>query len=243
MDWLKDMMQGIGDWGFNVYESFYNALIPDQRYIGYLKGLKVTILISLMAIVLGITIGIVVAVIKVTSNNYKKRWLAGICNIYINIIRGTPLMVQLLIIYNLIFQSRNTNELIVGAVCFGINSGAYVAEIIRAGIESIDKGQMEAGRSLGLNYIKTMRMIILPQAIKNILPALGNEFITLIKETSIAGVIAVTDLTKYAQYVGSRTWVILPPLVITAVCYLIMVMGLSKVLSIFERRLAKGDRH
>ncbi|MBB2181572.1 amino acid ABC transporter permease [Lachnospiraceae bacterium MD1] len=226
-----------------MYQSFYNAIVPDQRYLAYLEGLKVTILISLMAIILGIAIGIIVAVIKVSAANYNMKWLSTICNVYINIIRGTPLMVQLLIIYNLIFTSRNTNELIVGAVCFGINSGAYVAEIIRAGIESIDRGQMEAGRSLGLNYIQTMRLIILPQAVRNILPALGNEFIVLIKETSVAGVIAVTDLTKAAQYIGSRTWDILPPLIIAALCYLIMVMGLSKLLSIFERRLAKGDRH
>lgn len=231
------------DWIVRVGQSYYDALFVDNRYLAYLEGIKVTILISLMAIVLGIVIGVVVAILKVTANNYKISWLNGICNIYINIIRGTPLMVQLLIIYNLIFTSRNTNEIIVGAVCFGINSGAYVAEIIRAGIESIDKGQMEAGRSLGFNYIKTMRMIIMPQAIKNILPALGNEFIVLIKETSVAGIIAVTDLLKAAQYIGSRTWVILPPLVIAAVCYLIMVMGLSKLLSIFERRLARGDRN
>jgi len=224
-------------------ESFYNALIPDQRYLAYLDGLKVTLLISFFAILLGIFIGILVAVVKVTAMNSKMRWLVAVCNVYINIIRGTPLMVQLLIIYNLIFTSRSTNELLVGAVCFGINSGAYVAEIIRAGIESIDRGQMEAGRSLGLNYLQTMRLIILPQAIRNILPALGNEFIVLIKETSVAGVIAVTDLTKAAQYVGSRTWDILPPLVIAAACYLVLVMGLSKVLSIFERRLSKGDRH
>lgn len=227
----------------NLYQSFYNAIVPDQRYLAYLDGLKVTILISLMAITLGIAIGILVAVVKVSAANSKIRWLSAICSIYINIIRGTPLMVQLLIIYNLIFTSRNTNELIVGAVCFGINSGAYVAEIIRAGIESIDRGQMEAGRSLGLNYLQTMRLIILPQAVKNILPALGNEFIVLIKETSVAGVIAVTDLTKAAQYVGSRTWDILPPLVIAAGCYLIMVMGLSKLLSTFERRMARGDRN
>lgn len=152
-------------------------------------------------------------------------------------------MVQLLIIYNLIFTSRNTSEIIVGAVCFGFNSGAYVAEIIRAGIESIDKGQMEAGRSLGLNHIHTMRLIILPQAIKNILPALGNEFIVLIKETSVAGVIAVVDLTQAAQNIGSITYDILPPLMITAVCYLLVTIGLTKVLSVFERRLARGDRH
>lgn len=223
--------------------SFYNALVPDQRYLAYLNGLKITLLISFFAILLGIVIGVLVAVVKVTAMNSRMRWLVAVCNIYINIIRGTPLMVQLLIIYNLIFTSRNTNELVVGAVCFGINSGAYVAEIIRAGIESIDRGQMEAGRSLGLNYLQTMKMIILPQAIRNILPALGNEFIVLIKETSVAGVIAVTDLTKAAQYIGSRTWDILPPLVIAAGCYLVLVMGLSKLLSIFERRLAKGDRH
>ena len=198
---LLGVWEIISDWAVDIYMSFYNALIPDQMYLAYIDGLVVTILISLMAIILGIAIGILVAVLKVTSINYKLRWLNRICNIYINVIRGTPLMVQLLIIYNLIFTSRNTNEIVVGAVCFGINSGAYVAEIIRAGIESIDKGQMEAGRSLGLNYITTMRMIILPQAVKNILPALGNEFITLIKETSVAGAIAVTDLTKAAQYV------------------------------------------
>lgn len=227
----------------SLREHFYNAIIPDQRYLAYLDGLKVTLLISIFAILLGSAIGVLVAIVKVTAMNSKMRWLVAICNVYINIIRGTPLMVQLLIIYNLIFTSRNTNELLVGAVCFGINSGAYVAEIIRAGIESIDRGQMEAGRSLGLNYLQTMKLIILPQAIRNILPALGNEFIVLIKETSVAGVIAVTDLTKAAQYVGSRTWDILPPLIIAAACYLVLVMGLTKILNVFERGLAKGDRH
>lgn len=231
------------DWAKNLYMSFYNALVPNQRYLSYLHGLEITLLISLFAVIIGILIGILVAVLKVAAVNYKMRWLTNICNIYVNVIRGTPLMVQLLIIYNLIFTSRNTNEIVVGAVCFGINSGAYVAEIIRAGIESVDKGQMEAGRSLGLSYIQTMKKIILPQAIKNILPALGNEFITLIKETSVASVIAVTELTKAAQYIGSRTWDILPPLLIAALCYLAMVMGLSKLLTKFERRLAKGDRN
>ena len=241
--WFEKLYQSVYNWLDKIYQSFYNAIVPDRRYLAYLDGLKVTIMISIMAIVLGVAIGIIVAVVKVSAANSKMRWLTTICNIYINIIRGTPLMVQLLIIYNLIFTSRNTNEIIVGAVCFGINSGAYVAEIIRAGIESIDRGQMEAGRSLGLNYMQTMRLIILPQAIKNILPALGNEFIVLIKETSVAGVIAVTDLTKAAQYVGSRTWDILPPLIIIAACYLVMVMGLSKLLAVFERRLGRGDRH
>jgi amine acid ABC transporter, permease protein, 3-TM region, His/Glu/Gln/Arg/opine family len=229
-------------WFQGVYQSFYDALIPDQRYLAYLSGIKVTILISILAIAIGIAIGIIVAVIKVSATNSKMKWLAGICNVYITVIRGTPVVVQLLIIYNLVFASRNTNEIIVGAVCFGINSGAYVAEIIRAGIESIDRGQMEAGRSLGLNHLQTMRRIILPQAVKNILPALGNELIVLIKETSVAGYIALTDLLKAAQYVGSRTWVILPPLIIAAACYLVITIGLTKLISLFERRLARSDR-
>lgn len=237
MDALSKFFQGFAN-------EFYVAVIKDQRYLSYLDGLKNTILISILAILLGIVIGLVVAVIKVaTAQNKKLRIFNALCNVYITIIRGTPVMVQLLIIYNLIFTARDTNEIIVGAVCFGINSGAYVAENIRAGIESIDKGQMEAGRSLGLNYLQTMKSIIIPQAIKNILPALGNEFIVLIKETSVAGVIAVTDLTKAAQYVGSATWRILPPLFVAAVCYLIMVIGLTKLLNVFERRMAQGDRN
>lgn len=235
------LLEGMVGWFQKFFDSYYNAIVPSKRYLVYLEGLKVTLLISLFAILLGILIGVVVAVLKVTAVNFRMKWLDVICNIYLTVIRGTPLMVQLLIIYNLIFTSRNTNEILVGAVCFGINSGAYVAEIIRAGIESIDKGQMEAGRTLGLSYAQSMIYIILPQAIKNILPALGNEFIVLIKETSVAGVIAVTDLTKGAQYIGSRTWDVLPPLVIAALIYLLIVMLLTKVLKIFERRLAKSD--
>ena len=224
----------------NFIDGFYNAVIYDQRYLVYLDGLKVTILISLFAIAIGVAIGLLIAVIKVSAS--EKKVLVGLkwlCNVYISVIRGTPVMVQLLIIYNLVFTARDTNEIVVGAICFGINSGAYVAEIIRAGIESIDKGQMEAGRSLGFNYIQTMRYIIVPQAIKNILPALSNEFIVLIKETSVAGIIAVTDLTKAAQYIGSTDYNILPPLYVAAVCYLIIVLGLTKLQGLLERRLAR----
>lgn len=239
--WVNGIYDSFILWAKQLYDSFYVALIVDNRYMAYLKGLRITLIISFMAILIGIAIGGIIAMIKVTAKNYNKKWISRICDTYINVIRGTPVVVQLLIMYNLIFASRNTNEIVVGAVCFGINSGAYVSEIIRAGIESIDKGQMEAGRSLGLNFIQTMRLIILPQAIKNILPALGNEFIILIKETSVAGYIAVTDLTKAAQYVVSRTWDPMPPYIITAVCYMIIVLGLSKLLSLFERRLSKGD--
>lgn len=225
-------------------DAFYRALIQDDRYLAYLDGLKSTIEISLLAILLGIAIGLVVAVCKVAGARHKAlRILRWICDLYTTVIRGTPVMVQLLIIYNAIFTSRGASEILIAALCFGINSGAYVAEIFRAGIESIDIGQTEAGRSLGLNYLQTMRYIIVPQAVKNILPALGNEFITLIKETSIAGVIAVVDITKAAQYVGSVTYDVLPPLYIAAGVYLVMVIGLTKLLGVMERRLAQSDRH
>ncbi|WP_271714772.1 amino acid ABC transporter permease [Anaeromicropila herbilytica] len=224
-------------------KPFYDAFIPEHRYMNYLKGLWVTLQISFFAILLGIVIGVTIAVIKVTVADKKKFiWLKVICDVYITIIRGTPLMLQLLIIYNLIFTARDTNEILVGAVCFGINSGAYVAEIIRGGIESVDSGQMEAGRSLGFHYMQTMRYIIMPQAIKNVLPAIGNELIVLIKETAVAGVIAVSDLTMAAQNIGAVNYDILTPLYIAAAFYLVLVLGLTRLLHIFERRLAQGDR-
>ncbi len=232
------------NWFTKVAMQFYDAFFVDKRYIAYFKGLRVTLEISILAILIGVMIGVLVAILKVSASNYKGlKWVDILCNIYINVIRGTPVFLQLLIIYNLVFTSRNSSEVVVAAICFGINSGAYVAEIVRAGIESIDKGQNEAGRSLGLNANQTMFYIIMPQAIKNILPALGNEFITLIKETSVASVIAVTDLTKVAQYIGSRTWVILPPLFIAAAFYLVMVLGIAKLINILERRLGQGDHN
>ncbi|WP_330657316.1 amino acid ABC transporter permease [Anaerocolumna aminovalerica] len=237
-------MEGLINWFVSIGSRYYDAFIAGDRYRTYFKGLWVTIEISFIAIIIGILIGVTVAILKVTASNYKKlKWLGVLCNGYINIIRGTPVMLQLLIIYNLIFTARDTSEILVAGLCFGINSGAYVAEIVRAGIESIDKGQSEAGRSLGFNANQTMVYIIMPQAIRNILPALGNEFIVLIKETSVASIIAVVDLLQAAQFVGSRTWDILPPLIIAAVFYLVMVLGLSKLLGMFERRMNQGDRN
>ncbi|MFU0828370.1 MAG: ABC transmembrane type-1 domain-containing protein [Lachnoclostridium sp.] len=237
-------MDTIRDWLISIMTRYYDAFITEDRYKYYLEGLMKTLEISLFAILIGVLIGVTVAVIKFSVANVKGLHFIGtICSAYVNIIRGTPVILQLLIIYNLIFTSRNTNEVVVAAICFGINSGAYVAEIVRAGIESIDRGQMEAGRSLGLNANQTMFYIIMPQAIKNILPALGNEFIALIKETSVASMIAVTDLTKAAQYVGSRTWDVLPPYFICAVFYLIIVLGLSKLLGILQRRMSQGDHN
>ena len=234
MNWLK-----------SIGEAFYNAWVPEKRYLAYLSGLRMTLLISLFAVILGILIGLLIAVTRVSSRHTKSpvvKFLNKLAVLYVTVIRGTPMIVQILIIYNLIFTSPNTNPVIVGAVCCGINSGAYVAEIIRAGIESIPIGQMEAGRSLGMPYRMTMTTIILPQAIRNILPALGNEFISLIKETSVISIIAVNDLTKMAGYVGSRTWDVIPPYVIAALFYLAMTLGLSKALSMVEHRMEKGTR-
>ena len=191
-------------------------------------------------------VGLILAIIKYTANHVEKNiiltLLNWIANIYIGIIRGTPVYVQLLIIYFIIFAKMNTSPIVAAVLCFGINSSAYVAEIIRAGIEAVDAGQMEAGRSLGLGWGQTMISIIMPQAIKNILPALGNEFIVLIKETAIVGTIAVRDVTKAAQNVGAITYDLLPPLLITAAMYLVVVIILTKLLSMFERRLAQSDR-
>ena len=221
-----------------IFNSFYNSVIYDDRYEFIFEGLFHTILIALFAVIIGIIIGTVIAIIR---NNYevnkKFRVLNSISKMYVDIIRGTPVILQLMIIYYVIFKSVNINILIVGVIAFGINSGAYVSEIIRAGINSIDKGQMEAGLSLGLKYSEVMRLIILPQAIRNILPALGNEFITLLKETSVGAYIGIVELTKASDIIASRTYDYFFPLIIIAIIYLIMTLGLSKLVNVMERRL------
>ena len=221
-----------------IFNSFYNSVIYDDRYKYIFEGLFHTILIALFAVIIGIIIGTVIAIIR---NNYevnkKFRVLNSISKMYVDIIRGTPVILQLMIIYYVIFKSVNINILIFGVIAFGINSGAYVSEIIRAGINSIDKGQMEAGLSLGLKYSEVMRLIILPQAIRNILPALGNEFITLLKETSVGAYIGIVELTKASDIIASRTYDYFFPLIIIAIIYLIMTLGLSKLVNIMERRL------
>ena len=218
-------------------ENLYKTLIYDQRYLLIFEGLKNTLIITIGATILGIIIGLVIALIK---NNYKEnkthKFLNILANLYIAIIRGTPVLLQLMIIYYIIFKTSNINILVIGMLAFGLNSGAYVAEIFRTGIESIDKGQMEAGKSLGLSYTQIMRHIILPQAIKNALPALGNEFVTLIKETSVAGYIGIRDLTKAGDIIASRTYDYLFPLTITALIYLVLTLGITRILKRFERR-------
>ncbi len=223
-------------------DSLYKTLIVDDRYKYILNGLTTTVIIAFFAVIIGIIIGTLVSLIR---NNYevnkKGKILNKICEIYVNVIRGTPVILQLMIIYYVIFKSVNINITLVGIIAFGINSGAYVSEIIRSGINSIDKGQLEAGLSLGLNYHKTMKLIILPQAIKNILPALGNEFITLLKETSVGAYIGILELTKASDIISSRTYDYFFPLIIVAIIYLIMTLGLSKLVNLMERRLNNAE--
>ena len=238
----------MNEWFAKVVSDFSGALIEGDRWKLYFQGLGKTLQIAAGAVVLGIIIGIVIAIIKVSANQHSNsgkcpvflKILEKICDIYLTVIRGTPVMVQLLIIYAGIFVTM-TDGTIAAIVGFGINSGAYVAEIIRAGIQSIDKGQTEAGRSLGLTSGQTMRLIILPQAIRNILPALFNEFITLLKETSVAGYVAVQDILKMATNIQNKVYNI-APLMITAVFYLVLVIIMTQVQKQIERRLAQSDR-
>ena len=187
-------------------DQFKQNFIEANRWKYIVNGLGVTLRVTLFAVLIGIAIGFVVAIIRSTYEKTGKLKIFNfLCNVYLTVIRGTPVVVQLLIIYFVIFSSMRVDKIFVAIIAFGINSGAYVAEIVRSGIMSIDPGQMEAGRSLGFNYIQTMWHIIIPQAFKNVLPALGNEFIVLLKETSVAGYIALEDLTKGADIIRSQT--------------------------------------
>ncbi len=224
--------------------SFRQNFIEQDRWKYLTNGLKTTLIITVFAVLIGFVLGFIVAVIRSTHDKTGKLKIANlICKIYLTVIRGTPMVVQLLITYFVIFGSVNIDKIFVAVMAFGINSGAYVAEIVRSGIMSIDNGQLEAGRSLGLNYRQTMFYIIMPQALKTVLPALANECIVLLKETSVAGYIAVQDLTKGGDIIRSQTYSAFMPLITVAVIYLMMVMILSNLVSRLERRLAKNDRH
>ena len=223
-------------------DSFYLNFIKDDRWRYLWDGFWTTIGISFAAVLLGVLLGFTVAVIRSTHDKTGKlRLLNWLCKLYLTVIRGTPVVVQLLIIYFVIFGSVNISKILVAIVAFGVNSGAYVAEIIRGGIMSIDKGQFEAGRSLGLSYIQTMIYIILPQAFKNVLPALGNEFIVLLKETSVSGYIALQDLTKGCDIIRSQTYTAFMPLIAVALIYLAVVMLFSWLLGKLERRLKNNE--
>lgn len=234
--------------------EFTLNFIKESRWKWLVQGLGNTLLITLFAVIIGIVIGIVIAAIRSTYDKneeaFKKNGgasyyvmciLNGISKLYLTIIRGTPVVVQLLISYFIIFASSR-NEVAVAIFAFGLNSGAYVAEIFRGGIMSIDNGQFEAGRSLGFNYFQTMVYIIIPQVIKTVLPTLCNEFIVLLKETSIAGYVGIMDLTKAGELIRGRTFSAFMPLIAVAIIYLVMVVVLTKLVNILERRLRKSER-
>lgn len=227
----------------SVKEDFYLNFIKDDRYLWLLDGLKTTLIITVFAVIVGLIIGFLVAIIcSAHDKSGSFKILNAICRVYLTVIRGTPTMIQLLIMNFVIFGAVSINKIIVGGLAFGINSGAYVAEIVRSGIMSIDQGQTEAGRSLGLNFSQTMRLIIIPQAFKNVLPALVNEFIVLIKETSIIGYIGMMDLTKGAMLIQSRTYNAFWPLMAAAAIYLVIVGILTWGMNKLERRLRTSER-
>ena len=247
---LKELAVGGGDLTFfqTFFVKFYQAFIEADRWLQYLNGVKTTLLVTALALILGICLGLIVALIRTAHDQQrpgKKNPILGLLNViakvYVTVIRGTPMMVQLLIMSFVIFSSSR-NFTMVGTLTLGINSGAYVAEIIRGGLMSVDKGQMEAGRSLGLNYFQTMRFIIVPQAIKAILPALGNEFVVLLKDTSLITVIGGKELLYAARGVMNRTYEQMFPLIGIAAIYLILVIIISWLLGKLERRLRQGDR-
>ena len=216
--------------------------IADNRWKYILEGLGVTLKVTFFAVLIGIVIGFMVAVVRSTYDRTGKLKVLNLfCKLYLTVIRGTPVVVQLLIIYFVVFGSSDISKTLVAVMAFGLNSGAYVAEIFRSGIMSIDNGQFEAGRSLGFNYVQTMVHIIMPQAFKNVLPALGNEFIVLLKETSVSGYIALQDLTKAGDIIRSRTYDAFMPLIAVALIYLAMVLIFTKLVNMLERRLRSSD--
>ena len=235
-----------------LYESFVKTFITDDRWVQLLNGLLATLEITFFAVIIGVAIGFLIAIIRSTYDmnlsgkkcrtlsDYILKAVNFICNIYITVIRGTPVLIQLMIMYFIVFASSR-DGIIAAIISFGINSGAYVAEIVRSGIMSIDKGQFEASRSLGFNYRSTMIHVIIPQAFKNILPALGNEFIVLFKETSVAAYVSVQDLTYVGNLIRSRTYEAFFPLIAVAIIYLVIVLILTFLLKKLERRLRSSD--
>ncbi len=230
----------------NFFEWFSNnfeqTFLKDNRYKLFLEGFQNTLITAFAATFIGIIIGVVIAVVKVMHKKTGKlKILNAVFEIYTTVIRGTPVVLQLLISYNLIF-AFSSNAVLIAVLSFGINSGAYVSEIIRAGIMAVDVGQTEAGRSLGLSQGQTMRLIVLPQALKNVLPALGNELIALLKETSVVGYLGVRDLTKAANSVTALTLDFYFPYITIAIIYLVLVYGLQLIFNMLERRFAQSDR-
>ena len=223
----------------SIADNFYQSVIYDNRYQFILEGLFHTILIAFFAVIIGIILGLIITIIRdYNAKCGKLKILSKLAKWYVDIIRGTPVILQLMIIYYVIFKSVDINIVIVGIIAFGLNSSAYVSEIIRGGLNSIPKGQIEAGYSLGFKYGSIMKYIVLPQTIKTILPGLGNEFITLLKETSVGAYIGIIELTKASDIIASRTYDYFFPLLIIAIIYLIMTLGLSKLVSNLERKFS-----
>ena len=233
----------VADAQHGFVDKFKSCFIDDNRYQYMLQGLGNTLIITFFAIILSVILGTLIAIVR-ARHERKGDWKIPniICQLYLTIMRGTPTMVQLLIIYYVVFASADVNKIFVAVIAFGLNSAAYIAEVIRSGIMSVDNGQMEAGRSLGLSYGKTMRLIILPQAFKNVLPAMGNELITLLKETSISGYIGLVDLTKGSDIIRSITYEAMMPLGVVALVYLFLVLGLNAGVRKLEKRLRRSER-
>lgn len=224
-------------WG----QQLYNTFIVEDRYMMLVDGLKNTMIITLGALAIGIVLGAIIAIIKYCGEGVPlMKPLCKLCDLYTTVIRGIPVVVVLLIFYFVILKS--SDGIVVGIVTFGINSSAYMAELMRSGINAVDPGQMEAGRSLGMSRLQTTWKIILPQAMKNILPAIGNEMIALLKETSVAGYVAVSDLTRAGNLIRNNTYDAVNPLMVVALTYLVIVVILTRLLGILERRLAKSDK-
>ena len=224
-------------WWSNIVDQFTRCFIREDRYTLLISGIGVTIKVSILALILGLALGFLIAL----CNLSKRKVLRAIGGVYTDIIRGTPSVTQLMIIYFVIFASVNLEKWIIAAFAFGINSGAYVSEIIRAGIMSIDKGQTEAGRSLGLTQAQTMTRIILPQALKNVFPALCNEFIVLIKETAIVGYVGLMDIQKAGDFIKSATFLAFMPLIGTAIIYYVLIKLLNIFLKWLENKLRASD--
>ena len=224
-------------WGQQLYATF----IEEDRYMMLVDGLKSTLIITVGALIIGVVLGAIIAIIKYCGDDIPfMKPLCKLCDLYTTVIRGIPVVVVLLIFYFVIL--KRSDGIVVGIVTFGINSSAYMAELMRSGIQAVDPGQMEAGRSLGMSQLQTTWKIILPQAMKNILPAIGNEMIALLKETSVAGYVAVSDLTRAGNLIRNNTYDAVNPLLVVALTYLALVVILTKLLGILERRLAKSDK-
>lgn len=236
-----EVLQSIGQFFARWLAQLETTFVEKQRYLLLVDGLKNTLIITAGALVIGVIIGSLVAMIKYCGQDSRLlRPLCWLCNVYTTVIRGVPVVVQLLIFYFLILKS--SDGLVVGIVTFGINSGAYVAELVRSGIAAVDPGQMEAGRSLGLSRLQSAWHIVLPQAMKNILPAIGNEMIALLKETAVAGYVAVQDLTRAGNLIRNNTYDSFNPLMLVAVVYLVLVIGMTQLLGLLERRLRRRDK-